>query len=185
MGHGMNIDYAGRLLRLAHFVEHDVAAERFHFGMWAGHIGVLQEGDNNTNWVLDDPKHPMCGTVACLLGWATQMQEFRDLGLYLQKTGGTGQVRIRQGEEKEGFSQDAAAILFGLNSHEFDALFCGDELLRDFIGVTEEDVEELEVDPYDSVLDPIGVDATAQEAAARLREYVSARWPDYKEARCK
>jgi hypothetical protein len=106
-----------RLLKLADFLETKVPPTRFNFNRWVGY-----------DWKGADDIS--CGTSACALGWATQMPEFRKLGLRLVLTeeniGGVQLSKGRGGRRPRAagpLSMRAAMRLFGLTNKQAEYLF--------------------------------------------------------------
>ena len=157
--------YAGRLLRLADFLD-ALPPTRFKFDTWVG-------GD----WGgLPDLS---CGTTACGLGWATTMPEFQKLGLYLSDGGYQSKLgrsaispRLRS-DGKEPLPPWEATLLatnviFGLSDDETDFLFTPTEDGRD----DPADVDELM--PFDELGNDgkLSQRATPSMLAARIRAFV-------------
>jgi len=101
-----------RLLVLAAFLD-ELPPERFDYTKWVGR-----------DW--GGAEDLSCGTVACALGWATTIPEFRELGLRLKlgANGSSGAVTLGDSEYASyGTSIAAAQELFCLTSLQVNLLF--------------------------------------------------------------
>jgi hypothetical protein len=98
----MKAHHAERLLRLAAFLD---ALPRRSF--------------NLMNWYQESED---CGTVACAVGWACTLPEFRRAGLTLDASGFRGMQRGRP-RYRGWFGFKAAEKFFGLDSAAAERLF--------------------------------------------------------------
>ena len=70
------------LKTLRDFLKAEVPDEKFDLNHWRKNLNVQPGQPNDTAWAVTsyDLKHE-CGTVACILGWAASIEEFRERGL--------------------------------------------------------------------------------------------------------
>ncbi len=71
------------LKTLRDFLKAEVPDEKFNLNHWRKNLNVQPGQPNDSAWAVTsyDLKHE-CGTVACLLGWAASLEEFRERGLH-------------------------------------------------------------------------------------------------------
>ena len=71
------------LKTLRDFLKAEVPDEKFNLNHWRKNLNVQPGQPNDSAWAVSsyDLKHE-CGTVACLLGWAATIDEFRERGLH-------------------------------------------------------------------------------------------------------
>lgn len=100
-----------RLLILADFLENVVHATmptRFCYATW---LGREWAGEQDLS----------CGTTACAMGWAPQVPQFKELGLYYQRRDGGGaeicSTGLKVGEVTED-TQDTGTALFDLEDDD-------------------------------------------------------------------
>jgi hypothetical protein len=102
-----------RLLVLANFLEKDVPDDQFAMDHW---VEDKWQGAQDLS----------CGAAACALGWAVQVPEFKDLGLYYQRDGSTS-VSILMADTEYKLhvdpSMQTAQELFDLSYAEARRLF--------------------------------------------------------------
>ena len=138
--------YAKRLLKLADFLQ-KLSPERFDINDWVGY-GWKGESDLS------------CGTVACGLGWATTIPEFRKLGLKMfQNKHRTGIVGLTDSDLWGDIypPADAANKIFGLTLYEFNFLF----------------VPDLQISGLGKSLTRI---STSKQAAKHIRKFVQKKY---------
>lgn len=70
------------LKTLRDFLKAEVPDEKFNLNHWRKNLNVQPGQPNDTAWAVTsyDLKHE-CGTVACILGWAASIEDFRERGL--------------------------------------------------------------------------------------------------------
>ena len=70
------------LKTLRDFLKNKVPDEKFDLNHWRKNLNVQPGQPNDSAWAVTsyDLKHE-CGTVACMLGWAATIEEFRERGL--------------------------------------------------------------------------------------------------------
>ena len=70
------------LKTLRDFLKAEVPDEKFNLNHWRKNLNVQPGQPNDSAWAVTsyDLKHE-CGTVACMLGWAATIEEFRERGL--------------------------------------------------------------------------------------------------------
>lgn len=123
----MKVFHAKRLLKLANFLT-ELKRTQFNYGIF--HI------------------EDECGSVACALGWAGLIPEFRKAGL----TTGKGNI-VRCEINGKRFLYEQAGAFFGLSSSECKGLFLPNH--QDYIGCS-----------Y------LGENATPKQVAKMLREFL-------------
>ena len=101
----MNVE---RLKRLADFLRNEVPPERFDISTWVGTSAKPWLGKEDLS----------CGTVACAMGWATQVPEFRAAGLRLIPS-----CKSDEGIPVYGDSKFPAITFFGLTRAQEDSIF--------------------------------------------------------------
>lgn len=71
------------LKTLRDFLKKEVPDEKFNLNHWRKNLNVQPGQPNDSAWAVSsyDLKHE-CGTVACMLGWAATIDEFRERGLH-------------------------------------------------------------------------------------------------------
>lgn len=70
------------LKTLRDFLTNEVPDEKFNLSFWRKNLNVQPGQPNDSAWTVTsyDLKNE-CGTVACMLGWAAAIEEFRERGL--------------------------------------------------------------------------------------------------------
>ena len=134
----------------------DVIKEsRFNYRHW---VGDDWEGDPNLS----------CGTTACALGWATTIEEFRKLGLYMHghERSTSGIVALRCPDGDPIYGECAAQELFGLTWDEAYYLFIPGAWL---------------VDPNTRTRVSRGPDNQAgpEEVAEHIINFIKWKWPKH------
>jgi hypothetical protein len=142
--------YINRLLKLADFLM-TVPKERFDFGSW---VGEDWKGKPNLS----------CGTTACALGWATTIPLLRKAGLMLKFTPDEySSVTLKHNPNTS--SEYAGMEVFGLTLDEFEYLFTSYGCLwKDDFSYLIKNKKSL------------GRKATAQQVAARIKEFVEDKY---------
>lgn len=71
------------LKTLRDFLKAEVPDEKFNLNHWRKNLNVEPGQPNDAAWAVTsyDLQHE-CGTVACMLGWAASIEEFRERGLH-------------------------------------------------------------------------------------------------------
>jgi len=71
------------LKTLRDFLKAEVPDEKFNLNHWRKNLNVQPGQPNDSAWAVTsyDLKHE-CGTVACMLGWAATIEDFRERGLH-------------------------------------------------------------------------------------------------------
>lgn len=138
--------YKQRLLKLADFLD-KLPPKRFNFSSWVGHSW---EGKADLS----------CGTNACAMGWATTINEFRELGLRLIDSDSEPSFPAIVKNNRPAYLYDshldpelAAKEIFGLSSKDFIYLFI----------------------PSRDARDRLRGNASAKDVSNRIREYVNNR----------
>ena len=109
------IEYMESLPREAH--------EHFNMGMWFYHDGV--DHDHNISGDITRKHLNKCGTVACALGWAATVPEFRRAGLVMTSSLGTPELRDMTTGMSGPWGAAAAAEFFDIGLEQAIYLFGG------------------------------------------------------------
>ena len=101
-----------------------VKPERFDLGNWAGSNLIPWQGRDDLS----------CGTIACAIGWATTIPEFRAAGFCLKKHSWLeNQAEIHyqhNGEDLKEF--DAVAAFLDIDNRDAEYLFHPDEYIDQY-----------------------------------------------------
>lgn len=105
------------LKTLRDFLKAEVPDEKFNLNHWRKNLNAQPGQPNDAAWAVTsyDLKHE-CGTVACMLGWAASIEEFRERGLQYDLNLGevtfTGCYGTTAGAEFFSISNEVACNLF-------------------------------------------------------------------------
>lgn len=105
------------LKTLRDFLKAEVPDEKFNLNHWRKNLNVQPGQPNDTAWTVTSfDLQYSCGTVACILGWAAAIEDFRERGLQYDLNLGevtfTGSYGTTAGAEFFNIPNDVASSLF-------------------------------------------------------------------------